>query len=109
MPDGVPQEGTQVHMQKLQKLLQQVVSPPPNQAEMQMAQAYMQTLQQRLMEEQQLAMQAQQFAALQAGGGGGGASGGGQQPQRPQQFGPGQVQDEMGLGPQVGGGASNAS
>jgi hypothetical protein len=104
MPDGIPQEGTQTHMQKLQKLLQQVVSPPPNQAEMQMIQAYMQTLQQRLMEEQQLAMQAQQFAALQAGGGGAAGGGGGQQ--GPQQFGPGQVQDELGLGPQNGGGAS---
>ena len=43
---------------------------PSQPGEMQMVQAYMQTLQQRLMEEQQLAMQAQQFAALQAGGGG---------------------------------------
>jgi len=102
----VPQEGTQVHMQKLQKLLQSVNNPPPNQAEMQMVQAYMQTLQQRLMEEQQLAMQAQQFAALQAGGGGGGAAGGGGGSQGPEQFGAGQVQDQMGLGPQNGGGAS---
>jgi len=92
-------------MQKLQKLLQGVNNPPPSQAEMQMIQAYMQTLQQRLMEEQQLAMQAQQFAALQAGGGGGGAAGGGGG-QGPEQFGPGQVQDQMGLGPQNGGGAA---
>lgn len=107
MPDGVPQEGTQVHMQKLQKLLQSVNNPPPNQTEMQMVQAYMQTLQQRLMEEQQLAMQAQQFAALQTGGGGGGgAQPGPQPPQGPEQFGAGQVQDQMSLGPQNGGGAS---
>ena len=58
------------------------------------------------MEEQQLAMQAQQFAALQAGGGGGGAAGGVQQPQGPEQVGAGQVEDQMGLGPQNGGGAS---
>ena len=68
-----------------------------------MIQAYMQQLQMRMMEEQQLAMQAQQFAALQAGGG---AAGGGGGQQGPQQFGPGQVQDELGLGPQNGGGAS---
>lgn len=105
MPQGVPAEGTQAHMQKLQKLAQQMVNPPLSQAEQQMLQAYMQTLQQRLMEEQQLAMQAQQFAAVQSGGGGS-AAGGGQQPQGPEQFGAGQVQDQMGLGPQNGGGAS---
>ena len=103
-PQGVPAEGTQAHMQKIQHLAQQMVNPPLSQVEQQMLMAYMQTLQQRLMEEQRLAMQAQQFAAMQ-GGQGGGAQGGGSQPQGPEQFGPNQVQDQAGLGPQNGGGA----
>ncbi len=110
MPQGVPSEGTQAHMQKIQQLIQenaQAITP----VEQQMVKAYMQTLQARLMEEQQLAMQAQQFAQVQSGGGGGGGAqpqGGGEDPNAQPFMGQGQVADQMGLGPQNGGGGTMA-
>jgi hypothetical protein len=108
MPDGVPSEGTQAHLQKLDMLSRQYPMGP---AEQMMLQKWMQDMQVRLQQEQQLAMQAQAFAQMQSGsgGGGGGAQPGpesGQGADAQPYMGPGQVPDEMALSGVNGGGAS---
>jgi hypothetical protein len=110
MPNGVPAEGTQAHLQKLDMLSKQVLLGPAEQA---MLQKWMQDMMVRLQQEQQLAMQAQAFAQMQsgAGGGGGGAQAGpesGQGATAQPYMGPGQVPDEMALSGVNGGGAAGA-
>lgn len=109
IPDGIPAEGTQAHLQKIQTIIQQQ-RVMFGQAEQAMLQKWMASLQARLQQEQQLAAMAQQFAQMQAGSGGGGGGaqpgeGSGQGAGAQPFMGPNQVADEMSLSGVNGGGA----
>ncbi len=106
IPEQLPSEGPQVHMQRVQELLQQVQQEgQADAALMVLANTYLQKLQGMVMQAQQMAMMAQQFAGMLSGQGGGQLSGQGngtQMTPQPQ----GQLLDES--LPSAGGGATGA-
>lgn len=96
IPKQLPTEGPQVHLARLDELVQQLQQEQSIDASfMTLLNAYKQKVQAQVVEAQQMAMQAGQFASMLSGGGGGSppaqgdGSGGGMMPQ-PQ----GQLMDE---------------
>ena len=97
IPEQLPAEGPQIHMQRVQQLMQQLQQEGTADASfMVLARTYLQKVQGYAQQAQLLAQQAAQFASMMSGGGGqGGAQpGGGQSPEATQAQPQGQLLDE---------------
>lgn len=97
IPEQLPSEGPQMHLTRLQQLVQQLQKEGTlDAAFMSLFQVYMQKVQTQVQQAQQMAAQAAQFASMMNGGGspGGPQGGGGQAPQGMQPQPQGQLMDE---------------
>lgn len=94
VPEGLPAEGAQVHLQKVQAFAESDKVQIMSVSSQAILQGYIQQLSQAAAEEQRLQQLQQAAAQFQQQLGQGGPSGGPQSPNEPTQLGPGELQDE---------------